>query len=333
MHTEGEIEKSHHLEASKGTSRSLFHYTSAEGLLGIVRTNSIFATHYSFLNDATECSLILDVLTPRIEVELKDVIPKLVQRGLFKPSILKDLRSEFYRGEAEKMLQAIVVATKKLSPFFISSFCIHQPHEDAYQHGLLSQWRGYAKGGFAIEFDELEVDKLSKKEHAEYRYQGILTDEVAYKDHAGKIDKESFSHFGGTLLKYLFPAQQESLADILGSKMPEDFAKPFFETAPFLKNLSFQEENEYRIVALCNRPNAGADDKRKSKLIQFRGRPNGQLVPYIALYGELGAKLPIKSIIVGPHPNLDGQRLAVEILLEQYNLDIPVRTSEIPFRI
>jgi hypothetical protein len=43
-------------------------------------------------------------------------------------------------------------------------------------------------------------------------------------------------------------------------------------------------------------------------------------------------KLPVKSIIVGPHRHQDAQRAALEILLEQAGLEVPIRFSGIPFR-
>lgn len=32
----------------------LFHYTNAEGLIGIIESQSIWATHYAYLNDSEE---------------------------------------------------------------------------------------------------------------------------------------------------------------------------------------------------------------------------------------------------------------------------------------
>jgi hypothetical protein len=50
------------------------------------------------------------------------------------------------------------------------------------------------------------------------------------------------------------------------------------------------------------------------------------------LFAELPDKLPIKSVIVGPHPNQDLQRHAVELLLNRFDVAAPVRVSHIPFR-
>lgn len=315
-------------------SRSLFHYTTADGLVGILENQSLFATHSEFLNDSSECKSILAVLLPRVEAELREVVPLLVERRLFHPSILTDNGDEIYRQEAENMLQALPSAGNHTAPYFISSFCIHEPDTSAYTQGLLSQWRGYGRGGFAIEFDEHTLDRLNVEENESRRYQGIITDQVTYQNHDDRVKNEYFSGFAGALLKNLFPKLSDQLDAILGPKTTDDFARPFLSIAPFLKDPSFEEENEYRIVALCNRPNIKDEsDHRSAKPIRFRTKASGQLVPYVALYEELKTKLPIKSIIIGPHPHQSSQQMALEILLEKAGFtDVAIRLSSIPFR-
>jgi hypothetical protein len=315
-------------------SRSLFHYTTADGLIGILQNQSLFATHSEFLNDSTECKTILAVLLPRLEAELRHVVPELIARKLFQPSILTDYGDEIFRQEAENMLQAMPSATHSTAPYFISSFCIHDPQSPAYEHGLLSQWRGYGRGGFAIEFDEMQLDDLNKAENNSRRYQGIITEEVTYHKHEDRLKEADFAGFAGALLKNLFPSMAHKLEDVLGSKVTNDFARPFLSIAPFLKDPSFEEENEYRIVALCNRPTIKDDaDRRAAKQIRFRAKASGQLIPYIALYDGFDAKLPIRSVIVGPNPHQASQKMALEILLEQAGLsDVKIRLSGIPFR-
>ena len=321
--------------------RSLFHYTDANGLIGIIETQSLFATHADFLNDSTECRSILAVLLPRLEAELRELTPTLVERGIFHPSVQTDYGDAIYRQEAENMLRAMVQAANNTAPFFITSFCIHEPGTQAYEHGLLSQWRGYARGGFAIEFDELGVDRLNREENERFRYAGILTDSVSYRDHEKSVPADRFSGLAGALLKGLFPESVEKLSEVVGKKVIDDFARSFLSIAPFLKDATFEEENEFRIVAMCNRPKVFEEsEKRKVKPIKFRSRAAGQVVPYISLYQKpkslLGSqpkvKLPIKSIIVGPHHYQENQRAALDILLEQASLDAAVRFSKIPFR-
>lgn len=324
-------------------NRSLFHYTDANGLIGIIQSQSLFATHADFLNDSTECRSILAVLLPRLENELRELAPKLIKQGILHPSIQTDYGETIYRQEADNMLRAMVQAANNTAPFFITSFCIHDPGTQSYEHGLLSQWRGYARGGFAIEFDELGIDKRNLEERDKFCYAGILTNQVTYRDHDRNVPVERFSGLAGALLKGLLPESTEKISEIFGEKVIDDFSRLFLSTAPFLKDPTFEEENEYRIVAMCNRPKmVEKKDQRIVKPIKFRSRPAGQVIPYVALYEQPNPafggdrqpkiKLPIKSIIVGPCHYQDSQRTALEILLEQAGFDIPVRFSKIPFR-
>jgi hypothetical protein len=59
-------------------SRSLFHYTTAQGLLGIIKDRCLFATHADFSNDPSECRLILPYLTKVIAEEYEELITKLI---------------------------------------------------------------------------------------------------------------------------------------------------------------------------------------------------------------------------------------------------------------
>jgi hypothetical protein len=75
---------------------------------------------------------------------------------------------------------------------------------------------------------------------------------------------------------------------------------------------------------------------RVAKQIRFRSQ-DGVLVPFIRLFGQdehgydLG-KLPIKRIIVGPHPDRDRRQKAVQMLLQQHKVDAEVTVSKIPYR-
>jgi hypothetical protein len=100
-----------------------------------------------------------------------------------------------------------------------------------------------------------------------------------------------------------------------------------------LKNSGFEEENEYRIVALCNRSGVRSDeDQRPQKQLHFRTRSDGRITPFIKLFEKLDSTLPIKSVVVGPHPHQDSQVEAVRLALRENGVDCPIRASRIPFR-
>jgi hypothetical protein len=318
-------------------SRCLFHYTSGEGLLGILRSQALFASHYSFLNDKSEGSVLRELLLPYLEKETRKFVPDLVAEGIIKAELLDAHGPGYYRAEVGKMLDSISSATDNVAPFFVTSFCTHEEGTDHHADGLLSQWRGYARGGFAIEFDELRIDTLTKKENDEFLFQGIMTNSVHYRDFHNFVNLKQFDGFAAALykavLEQVLPNSHEKLAEILGNKSTDDFAHPYLTAAPFLKNGAFEEEKEYRIVALCNRADVKVQgDQRKHKECHFRTRPDGRVTPFVKLFDTLADPLPIKSIVVGPHPHQESQVEAVCLMLSEYGVNAKVRASRIPFR-
>jgi hypothetical protein len=154
---------------------------------------------------------------------------------------------------------------------------------------LLSQWRGYAHGGgFAIEFDELEIDKLNEEKRTNWRYEESLTDAVIYFNHEIMLDIHEFEGIAGPFFRSIlsvlpaFSKVTDEPDHVLGTHDIRHYSRLFLSTAPFLKHRDFLEEKEYRIVALCYRPRAGEQrDKRRTKPIQFRMR-EASVLPYIA---------------------------------------------------
>jgi hypothetical protein len=56
------------------TEKTLYHYTSLEGLLGIIESKSIWATNVLYLNDASELNYSIDLPKGQVD-EFKDNIP------------------------------------------------------------------------------------------------------------------------------------------------------------------------------------------------------------------------------------------------------------------
>jgi hypothetical protein len=87
----------------------LYHYTKAEGLYGILRTRTIWATQFDFLNDRSEFSYAFEILKERLAAQVgakgsAELIPPLDKWWSLTPA------------------------------HYVASFC-----EDG---DLLSQWRG-----------------------------------------------------------------------------------------------------------------------------------------------------------------------------------------------
>jgi hypothetical protein len=304
-------------------SRPLFHYTDARGLIGILETKCLFATHADFLNDSSECQLLKGIVGPQLVSEFEEAAKKFPRMAILNktPEQLVDA-----------VFNSVLTTIERTSPFYITSFCLHPDGSEGYANGLLSQWRGYASGGFAIQFDEDDLDQLTVLENHKFSHAGILTERVHYKDHAKQVDLRKFEGMAGSMLLSISEDASE-VAKIFGDKKLVEYMKPFLEVVPFLKNGGFSEEQEYRSVALCIRPGHRPDiDKRDIRDVSFRVSSNGSVLPYVKLFNELERELSIKAVIIGPHHNQENQRKAVSLLLEQHKVKADVRLSKIPFR-
>jgi len=301
----------------------LFHYTDAQGLIGILQKRCLFATHADFLNDSSECKLLKSIVAPQLADEFRAAEKKYPRL-----SELKKTPEEL----VDAVFNTLLATIERTSPFYITSFCLHEEGSKAFEHGLLSQWRGYANGGFAIQFDEDDIDEMRNLEHAKFSHAGLLTEKVHYENHADKVDLTKFVGMAGSMILTIADDKDE-VADIFGSKPLYEYMSPFLEIVPFLKNEGFSEEQEYRSVSLAIRPQKRPDiDDRTPKEVHFRVSRTGNLMPYIRLFEQLDRKIKINAVIIGPHANQDNQRKAVSLLMEQAGVSLEVRTSAIPFR-
>ncbi len=135
-----------------------------------------------------------------------------------------------------------------------------------------------------------------------------------------------------------------NLSTNFSEKYSEDMPEAFDEFEVFLealcriKHYAFKEEREYRLMACDLTPKNKKLIKNTTgknvKKIHFYNR-NGTLIPYIKLFEkkpEGSSRLPIKGIIVGPHPEQLNRKYSVEKLLHELEMsDIPVTLSQIPF--
>jgi hypothetical protein len=177
---------------------SVFHYTDSAGLLGILSSESLFATHYRYLNDVSEGSLIRDLILPILEEEITDLNSELRERGLLR-GFYETHGARGNRLQAEGFYTSLVNGLDDTTPPFVLSFCRHT-EAPAIKHGLLSQWRGYAgSAGFAIEFDEEEL-----VEHETFAYPFIKSDYVRYERYDDLFDREVYRGVAGELIRRTF---------------------------------------------------------------------------------------------------------------------------------
>jgi len=104
----------------------LYHYTTAASLSGIIKSRSVWASDYRFLNDATEFRYGL---------------------GIFEQIFYsRDSRSPVFSSEVIDLIRQLREATDQFR-VFVAAF--------SKEPDLLSKWRGYNDGkGYSIGIDD-----------------------------------------------------------------------------------------------------------------------------------------------------------------------------------
>jgi hypothetical protein len=190
----------------------LYHYTNQHGLLGILDSKEIWASHTQYLNDANEFRHAIKLVRKELERMIK--VTKGLQRALLK-----------------EMLEAVFERLEAIN------VCVCSVSENG---DLLSQWRAYGgvTGGFSIGFHGAFLKAASTRENfwlvpcvydADVQMQlvrlllGDVLDELTKR---GPYDETKMPNpRGGNLIAYLN------------------------RYAPILKHKSFEEEREWRIIS------------------------------------------------------------------------------------
>lgn len=212
---------------------------------------------------------------------------------------------------------------------YIFSFCAHNENEPPYKAGLLSQWRGYgADGGFAIEFDSRVLEELLEREGGTCSHSGLGLSSVVYGEASPEYEflrdrVEQVADVARTLIPHVMG---------IGGEEPdiEDTYLPFTQSIVRMKHPGFSEECEVRLVYIKPEDDAVPESKPPAKKISFRHRSGGR-VPYVCLFHELENRLPIKRIIVGPHPKAQQRQKSLQLFLAQEGINTDVEVSSIPY--
>jgi Protein of unknown function (DUF2971) len=289
----------------------LHHYTTFGGLSGIIRSNSIWASHFSELNDTTEVTHLREpfaramsrvffrTLSDRQRMSLR------VRRAVKQSGGLQKSADDLARDLVNSIYKVTFEDNDEFSfgEPFIASFCSHsgdQPYEQ--KHGLLSQWRGYGGGGgFCIVFDTSGLGDLLSREWAVNYWTHLNISAVNYATDDLDV-RLAFSN-----IIALFNTLVEGIIEKNSPPPMEDAFAPFVSGATLFKHQGFKEEREVRIVAipsprkLRERQLSEYPDLRLPPVKHIGTRViNGRNRRYIGLFGFPDSVLPIKRVIVGP---------------------------------
>ncbi|MDQ6855008.1 MAG: DUF2971 domain-containing protein [Actinomycetota bacterium] len=278
--------------------KTLFHYTTAAGLLKILQSSSLWASDHRFLNDAQEALFARDLLVDAV-------------RTMDNPVRSPDHWAHDLGEDAATTFanyQGFIVDELGSSGFGVYVACFCESGD------LLSQWRGYGTDhGYSI---EVTVDAL------EATLSGLST----YAPATGVAQVR----YGTDAARDVVDAALRSVADF---NLNHPGVKAHYKALELnsmlarIKHPGFAEEREWRLVAafeIFDEPIGQVEDERT----KFRSTPMA-IVPYIELDLPLDA---IVSIRVGPGTNVDVREAGVRRLLKALGSRAEVLQSDLPLR-
>jgi hypothetical protein len=196
----------------------LYHYTTQPGLLGILKTDSLWATKIHYLNDTAEFELAF--------------------------GLARELLERMGQGESDqKNREKITTLQENLRRIERLNICVTSLSAN---RDLLSQWRAYGGGvaGFSL---GLRTDELM----TQCEGQNFFLAKCIYdaKQHAELVEQlvvQSLAVDFNTQGAMIHPDKPRTLVALpTGGNFKNDFAR----LAPTLKNHAFHEEDEWRLIS------------------------------------------------------------------------------------
>jgi hypothetical protein len=300
----------------------LYHYTNISAFQNIFDTQTLWASHYSTLNDKSEMTHLNQVLSERISIILPEFKSKIGQEIGAEDDIERDknfIADLIWANPVHKETRR-----KYFDPYIVS-FCTHEDSDQGdksyiRRNGLLSQWIAYGgTAGCVVVFDTQKLYSLLREEAEGFL---INTDifPMTYVNNS-EVVKYIYPDFDDILLKFC--------VEVYRRTFDRDICRKYLEAtvniSERLKHIAFSEESEIRIsVSLHTDKNAiqevDPDGIRNPKKVHYRMKGN-LLVPYIVLFG-CAKQLPIEKLIVGPNSEQDRIADALQRMCEPSGIEV-----------
>lgn len=289
----------------------VWHYTDLGGLLGILSTNTLWASASSLLNDTEEMR--------HGREKVREALAK--ASGGMSPD---------QRAFVEAKLD---LAEKEILGGLTFVLCASTNGDS------LSQWRGYSGGasGYAVglktsdRLDLLEVDAAPEAGPGESQFVSPWRTVLYGRGKKHALAKQLVDRLTGLAV----PPTDDFWNDALVTA----YAPPAYGAAiSRMKHDGFQDEHEVRMVATA----MAAD-----RFYHFRAGPYGP-TPYVKLTGvpkptsitgrseysqAKASKLPIQAVRIGPGPHVDAAEEGLRSALVRYGYgSVKIKRSSLPFR-
>ena len=314
---------------------AVFHYTSAEGLFGILSSGQLWSTAAVATNDESEFTYGQSVLASSLEDSRAAG-----HMSARVDAALTALDMHFDRAAA-RFEEDLVFVMDHFVTAYVTSFCRARSQKD-YLDGLLSQWRGYGgAAGCAIEFSRSKLQEWIVQMGLEGFAYGLHDVFYERANPVRPILAKMAEGVSGMFAVYLehwatykdVPffvnlrmSGRAAMCDVFMT-MPEalEVVRTYFGYLASTKNPAFQEEAEVRLSVYFMR-------QKNTQPVGCFVR-NGALVPYIASpQGNAKALLAaISCIVIGPSPGAAAEERGLMHYLRARGIDnVRVRKSVIP---
>ena len=344
--TERNIEVIHRGYDYKGENNTLIHhYTSLDGLMGILGSKTMRATSVEYMNDTTEVvyGIIMarEVVKDVLECHASPTTDEFIVVNAFVKTVQSHIEEFLDTPEARR----------NGSGYYAVCFC--------EEHDQLSQWRAYGgRAGFSLDFnaeefvnsvsiptnnqgqggdEDLQEPTETLDEDLSERNDRLYLKKVIYKkDDQRDLMKrlleaciECFDRFvhspeGLGQFHHVLDRDKETIPKYI-SKMADYTMKKLLRCASILKHPRFSEENEQRLVYRRN------SDATFSGL-RFRKSPRGRyIIPYTEITVDLSKCL--RSITCGPSLPLLSSSSVYTFLAAKGLGGIEVNVAEVPLRL
>lgn len=309
--------------------KELWHYTTLGGFEGIVASGRLWATDVRFLNDRTEF-----------------IHARKIAEGLIAEMPACDSEEAWVKTKAQQVLDGYF-EIGPLSPSRLELYSV----SFTVLEDTLSQWRGYGNDGVSLCFDlqhirpPAELGSLvsfapciyqehEKRTLVASALQGFVSKALILFRATGDPGWVAQRLQAWTQLTSDEQAAQNSFnvwnEKYLQSELHTQYvltAADLLRVAGLCKDHTFHEEQEWRLMLPVQ-----TDKPLQYTARLYRAR-NDEQVPYIttSLFARQ-ARLPLTRVFVGPGGDVATRREAIEFILRNANIVVPVESSKVPLR-
>ena len=291
------------------TEPTVFHYTSAAGLLGMIKNREIWATGSNYLNDPTEISFAATALAAALRERLKSG------------------DTDWERAQAALDLLGTYIDPNSPDQYhedrsFISSF--------SRSDQSLTLWRLYGgRNGFCIGFDESHLLRWTGPDFPTHNGHDLAGVEREEFDAALRANYQLSAHIENVSYgaQHVAPIVAKIMSlpfDLEGSFLYEGRLRTAMNKLSSIKHPAFEDEREARLVVREVHHHAVDSDVRVSA--------SGALVAHRKVMFPFEA---VQSITMAPGANAPQQRRALEALMAQGGRDpyghVEIRECGLPF--